>query len=246
MYDSARGAGLKEWWKTNKCEKQLYTMAGNIISGETHYIHHLFELLPSSKCFRSNITYARINAYTHTHILNYTHIDINPYTHAYIYIWLMFPNRQIKDNFKIFASEKVKTLLTFLVCDTAVMVPFQPIVNFCTEVFILVNCLYLVILDVSVSLGWRIFPKVNAHIFGACCKLSHHLAKILKTVLLQYIWCILVYVTMWWILKYTSYWLLHHGLHLVSNPGINSRQFRRWITPMNNAYNITLINVIFT
>ena len=36
-------------------------------------------------------------------------------------------------------SEAVKTLLAFSICDTAVAVPLQPIVNWCAEVFILVN-----------------------------------------------------------------------------------------------------------
>ena len=60
-------------------------------------------------------------------------------------------------------SKAVKTLLAFLVRDTAVAVPFQLIVNCCAEVFILVNYLYLVIVDDSIRLGWRVFPKINAH-----------------------------------------------------------------------------------
>ena len=39
-------------------------------------------------------------------------------------------------------SEAVKTLLAFSICDTAVAVPLQPIVNCCAEVFIPVNYLY--------------------------------------------------------------------------------------------------------
>ena len=59
-------------------------------------------------------------------------------------------------------SETIKTLLTFLICDTAVAVPLQPIVNCCAEVFTLVNYLYLVIVDDSIRLGWTVFPKINA------------------------------------------------------------------------------------
>ena len=50
-----------------------------------------------------------------------------------------------------------------------VMVPPQPTVNCRAEVFILVNYLHLGIVDDSVSLGWRVFPKVRAHIFGLYC-----------------------------------------------------------------------------
>ena len=70
-------------------------------------------------------------------------------------------------------SEAVKTLLSFLTCDTAVVVPLQPFVNCCAEVFTLVNYLYLVIVDDSIRLGWRVFPKINAHIFGFCCIQAH-------------------------------------------------------------------------
>ena len=61
-------------------------------------------------------------------------------------------------------SEAVKTLLTFLVA-----VPLLPTVNCYAEVFILVNYLYLVIVDDSIRLGWRVFPKISAHVFGFCC-----------------------------------------------------------------------------
>ena len=101
----------------------------------------------------------------------------------------MFPNQHIQDNVenalytrfikhaqngatnikRATFSEAVKTLLTFLVIDTGVAVPLQLIVNCCAEVFILVNYLYLVIVDDSIRLGWRIFPKINAHVFGFCC-----------------------------------------------------------------------------
>ena len=64
-------------------------------------------------------------------------------------------------------SEAEKTLLTFLICDSAVSVPLQPIVNCCA--FILVNYLYLVIVDDSTRLGWREFLKISAHVFGLCC-----------------------------------------------------------------------------
>ena len=56
-------------------------------------------------------------------------------------------------------------LLIFLVCDTAVAVPLQLIVNCCAEVFILVNYLYLVTVDDSIRLGWRVFPKINARLW---------------------------------------------------------------------------------
>ena len=52
-------------------------------------------------------------------------------------------------------------LLTFLIRDTVVAVPLQPVVNCCAEVFILVNYLCLVIVDDSIRLGWRVFPKIS-------------------------------------------------------------------------------------
>ena len=55
-------------------------------------------------------------------------------------------------------------LLIFLTCDTVVAVPLQHIVNCCAEVFILVNCLYFVNVDESISLGWKVFPKINVTI----------------------------------------------------------------------------------
>ena len=45
----------------------------------------------------------------------------------------------------------------------------KTIVNCCAEVFILVNYLYLVIVDENIRLGWRLFPKINAHVFSFCC-----------------------------------------------------------------------------
>ena len=66
-------------------------------------------------------------------------------------------------------SEALKTVLTFPICDTAVAVPLQPIINCCAEVFILVNYLYLVIVDYRIRLGWRVFSKINAHVFDFCC-----------------------------------------------------------------------------
>ena len=66
-------------------------------------------------------------------------------------------------------------------------VPFQLIVNCCADVFILVNYLYLVIVDDSIRLGWRVFPKINAHVFGFCLvqthiyDLSHHATKSFNT-----------------------------------------------------------------
>ena len=59
--------------------------------------------------------------------------------------------------------------MAFLVRDTTVAVPFQLIVNCCAEVFILINYLYLVIVDDSIRLRWRVFPKINANVFGFCC-----------------------------------------------------------------------------
>ena len=41
--------------------------------------------------------------------------------------------------------------------------------QFCAEVFILVNYLYLVIVDDSIRLGWRVFLKIYTHVFGFCC-----------------------------------------------------------------------------
>ena len=58
-------------------------------------------------------------------------------------------------------SETTKILLVFSICDIAVEVPLQPIANCCAEVFILVNYLYLVIVDDSIRLGWRVFPKIS-------------------------------------------------------------------------------------
>ena len=66
-------------------------------------------------------------------------------------------------------SEAVKALLTFLICDSAVAVPLQPIINCCAVVLMLVNYLYLVIVDDSVRQGWRVFLKINAHVFSFCC-----------------------------------------------------------------------------
>ena len=68
-------------------------------------------------------------------------------------------------------SEAVKPLLTFPTCETAMAVTVQPIVNCCIEVFLLVNYLYLVIVDDTIRLGWRVFPKINAH--GFCCGQAH-------------------------------------------------------------------------
>ena len=87
----------------------------------------------------------------------------------FLSFWLTFPNQHIKQKIcktsikwcyqRAKFSEAEKTLLTFLVRDTAVAVPLQPIVNYCAEVFILANYLYIVIVDDSVRLGWRVFPK---------------------------------------------------------------------------------------
>ena len=67
-------------------------------------------------------------------------------------------------------------------------VPFQLIVNCCAEVFIHVNYLYLVIVDDSIRLGWRVFPKINAHhmslvfvAFRHKYDLSHHATKSFNT-----------------------------------------------------------------
>ena len=70
---------------------------------------------------------------------------------------------------KVKFLETVKKLLSCIICDTAVAVPFQPVVNCCTEVFIFVNYLYRVTVDERNRLGWRVFPKIDAHIFGFCC-----------------------------------------------------------------------------
>jgi len=69
-------------------------------------------------------------------------------------------------------SKAVKRCWLFI-CDTAVAVPLQPIVNCCAEVFIPVNYLYLVIVGDSVRLGWRVFPKINAQVFSFCCVPAH-------------------------------------------------------------------------
>ena len=50
-------------------------------------------------------------------------------------------------------------LPTFLICNATVAVSRQPIVNCRAEVFILVNKLYLVIVDDIANLGWRSFLK---------------------------------------------------------------------------------------
>ena len=60
-------------------------------------------------------------------------------------------------------------LLAFLICNITVTVPPQPIVNCRADRGILVNCIYLIIVNGNVNLGWRVFPEVNAHIFGLCC-----------------------------------------------------------------------------
>ena len=75
----------------------------------------------------------------------------------FLSFWLTFPNQHIKQKIcktwiqlcyqRAKFSEAEKTLLTFLVRDTAVAVPLQPIVNYCAEVFILANYLYIVIVD---------------------------------------------------------------------------------------------------
>ena len=47
--------------------------------------------------------------------------------------------------------------MTFLICDSGVAVPLQPTVNCFAEAFILINYLYLVILDDSIRQGWMVF-----------------------------------------------------------------------------------------
>ena len=54
----------------------------------------------------------------------------------------------------------------------------QPIVNCRAEVFILVCCIYLVIVNDNANLGWRVFPKVNAHIAGLCCMRANSMAPL--------------------------------------------------------------------
>ena len=61
-------------------------------------------------------------------------------------------------------------------------VPLQLIVSCCAEVFILVNYLYLVIVDDSIRLGWRVFPKINAHVFWFLLRSdTNTIAKVFNT-----------------------------------------------------------------
>jgi len=61
-------------------------------------------------------------------------------------------NKIVLSTLKEQFSEAVKTLLTCLIRDAAMAVPLQPIVNDCAEVFMMVNYLYLVIVEDSISM----------------------------------------------------------------------------------------------